>query len=280
VSNRLYLKRCVRTILELRLFGGYRGDIVVIVGDDLKKYVELLETIPLQLLIKYFPDIERSGQISQIMGRAGSSGTEITKGFQYHKLYLFHVWLKNWDRVLYIDSGMRIFNKIQPILDLKTDESLIAHSDSFPEHITSLISQFNVEGFPNTESFVLKVGAIYQDYFQTGVLLYDTKIIDESTFNQLNQFLDEFPNSKTNDQGIVNLWALQKRIWRRLPTEKIGKHYLYDYWERGKNKSFDYLMLKYPQTEGLIPRLCKRLIFEFFWVFFIKLSLKTSLKRA
>ncbi len=36
VTNRKYLRRCLHTVWQLRRFGDYDGDVVVIVGSDLK----------------------------------------------------------------------------------------------------------------------------------------------------------------------------------------------------------------------------------------------------
>ena len=41
------------------------------------------------------------------------------------------------------------------------------------------------------------------DYFQTTIMLYDTKIIENDTYDNL---LIEYPISITNDQGIIALY--------------------------------------------------------------------------
>ena len=274
VSNLLFLKRCLRTVYELRKYGKYRGEVVLVTSPDLKGVFERLQKCPLNIEIVVFPTIDRTAQLSALQGKTGLSGTEISKGFQYHKFHVFQSYFKRWKRILYVDAGMRIFNPIESLLTLKPKNRLFAHSDLFPLKQGSLLSQFNLEGFPETIPGLQNIANQNEDYFQTGLMYFDTDIIKEYTFEFLIELLRKFPNSKTNDQGIINLWALTTHIWAKLPTSKLEKYFLYDYWERGNKKSSDYIALKYPQRESFMKKVIKRIRFELFWILRVNYKLK------
>ena len=96
----------------------------------------------------------------------------------------------------------------------------------------------------NTEYFI-KLNNTYNlniDYFQTGILLYDTNIIENDTFNNLLKLSNEYPISRTNEQGITALYFTNiKPLFKQI---KIHNDYtnFYDYCSRNTN---NYIMLKY-----------------------------------
>lgn len=76
-----------------------------------------------------------------------------------------------------------------------------------------------------------------RDYFQTTVLLYDTIFCSSSTFDALLHLTNEFPISRTNEQGIMNLYFnCGKYHWRQLDLSYLDQHgkrvWLYDYKKR------------------------------------------------
>jgi hypothetical protein len=80
------------------------------------------------------------------------------------------------------------------------------------------------------------------DYFQTTVMLYDTSIITNDTYNSLLALLSEYPICNTNDQGIIALYfTLIMPVFKQLKI-KNDDTYFYDYLSR--NNSYKYIMLK------------------------------------
>ena len=67
----------------------------------------------------------------------------MTKTFQWRKMYVFHSYFKAWRRVLYVDAQMKILKPLDPLWELDTKGSLVAHSDSFPQHEWTLSMQFD-----------------------------------------------------------------------------------------------------------------------------------------
>ena len=265
VSNRAYLKKALTTIFEIRVFGKFLGDVVLIVGDDLKHAVPFLGKSVLGITPLHFADFELDRHVSLITGGAGLSGIEIPKIFQYHKFYCFHEDLRKWDRVLYVDAGMRVLRSIRPMMELDTSGAITAHSDAFPEFVWTLRDQFNFEDFPGKRAELEHLVSLDSDYFQTGVMHFDTAVSDASTVGELLELLGRFPNARTNDQAIINIWALSRGLWKRLPTSPVGGKMLYDFWERPPSTQRDYRMLKYPR--GGTPRghVLAHKFFGFYW---------------
>ena len=80
------------------------------------------------------------------------------------------------------------------------------------------------------------------DYFQTTIMLYDTKIITDDTYNNLLNLLIEYPISITNDQGIIALYFTNiVPVFKQIKTHNDFT-YFYDYLTRNKNNK--YIMLK------------------------------------
>lgn len=265
VCNRAYLKKALTTIIELRTIGRYWGKITLLVGDDLRESIPLLERLILRIRPIYMPDIDRSRQLAAIKNNKGLSGIEISKGFQYHKMYVFHSFFKAYERVLYLDAGMRVMHPIQPILQLDCSKTLRAHSDSFPDYAWTLGGQFNFLDFPEKSVEIAGVVELESDYFQTTLMLYDTSIIEEKTFEYLTTLLDRFPNSRTNEQGIMNLWALPRKLWTPLEVKAGHSRTLYDFHERPPLRPQDYILLKYPRARRLRKHLVSDTIADWYW---------------
>lgn len=269
VTNELHLQRCFLTVWQLRLFGKYMGDIVIIVGDDLKSLIPTISSSILKVKPKYFPELDRSQALKQLRNASGTSEVVLNKPFQFHKIHVFSTFFKQWRKILYLDTKMRVFNPIGPILNLDCENSLVAHSDGYPEFNRTFSSQFNTIEFPELSRRVNRLVSLSNDYFQTGMMLFDTSIISEKTVEELQRMSEIYVNSNTNEQGIINIWAQSRKIWRRLPTLPLSGKLIYDFHEREPHRPQDYLLLKYPRNlkEGLGRKILNKL-FRFYWRIF------------
>ena len=69
------------------------------------------------------------------------------------------------------------------------------------------------------------------DYFQTGVMYFDTRIINDQTKNQIINLVNKYPITKSNEQEILSLYLyLEKKIYKELPS-KIDGYTTYFYWK-------------------------------------------------
>lgn len=234
VCNFRYLDKFFETCKTLIDVGEYDGPIVLIVGNDIN--AEALNKHPFikgnkQILVKHYPDIvfckEVSAKIDQTNTQCGKFGYKL---FQYHKYYLFTPFFKQWRYVFYIDCGAKIYNNIAPILRTVEPNTLLAHSDAYPTYQWKLSGQF-------MEKINMDLDI---DYFQSTIMLFDTNIIEDNTFQQLYELTEKYPVSKTNDQGILNLYFQTK--WKQIVLGDETTYY-YDFCVRQSEKP--YIMTKY-----------------------------------
>jgi len=248
MTNKAYIEKAKVTLNQLRKIGKYKGDIIFLIGNDLKDEIQNHNIENENTIVKYFPDINRSDLVEILKKKLIGDGREITKVFQWHKLHCFDIYFKQWKKCFYIDVGMYIFKPINRILNLDCDNKLIAHSDAYPTYEWKLKSQFDLKHFPNLYKELYDKYDLEIDYFQSGILLYDTNLIEEQTKNNLLELSNKYINSRTNEQGILNIYFnCIKKAWKPIPV-KDGQTYYYDYWERFNLKWHNYIMLKYPKT--------------------------------
>ncbi len=239
---------------------------MVIVGDDLRTTMPAIARSGLGVTPQYFPELDRSEALARAKEAPHTSEVVFTKPFQFHKVHLFDAFFKQWKKVLYVDTKMRVFSPIRPLLELDCENSLIAHSDAFPDYTRTLESQFNTKDFPDLTKEIDALVPLESDYFQTGMILYDTTIISDTTVHEIVNLAHKFVNSNSNEQAIINLWAQARNLWKKLPTSPVEGKLLYDYWEREPSSAEDYLLLKYPRV---IPQSLKRKVaggvFSVYW---------------
>jgi hypothetical protein len=248
VSNKRYIKKTISTINQIRRIGKYFGDIVIIIGNDLKDEIHNIVSPKPNLFIKYFEDIDRSEIIEVLKANPlKGDGREITKTFQWHKLYCFDVYFKKWEKCFYIDAGMNIFKPLTKMLAIDCTNSLLAHSDAYPTYTWKLSSQFDDARFPILNSELNSKFDLTTDYFQSTILLYDSSIIEDNTFHELLSLSKKYINSLTNEQAIMNLYFnSQRKIWRQIPMNDHDTNF-YDFFERAPLTNKNYIMLKYPK---------------------------------
>ena len=235
VCNKNYLQKFSNTLHLLRINGQYNGEVVLIIGDDLKEQETELKN-KYNIKVKYFPDIIFDKEFINNFNSLNRSAHWKIKKFQYHKFYLFDVYFKQWDFIFYLDCGINIFRPIQPILDSKKKNKLLAHNDAYPTYIWKLSNQFD-----NNHHLFKKLEKEYNlniNYFQTTIMLYDTKIINENTYYDLFKLANKYPISRTNDQGIIALfYTTINKKWEQIKMQDDTQYY-YDYMKRNNNKPY------------------------------------------
>ena len=243
ICDKEYFNKFIYTCNQLITNGKYNGNICLVVGDDLNND-ELLNYDFIKnnnITIKYFPNISFSNDFLIVNNNVKTDGRNLSKKFQWHKLHLFNTFFKKWNYIFYIDCGMTIFSDISPIINEVTENTLLAHSDAYPTYEWKLHNQFDKT---NTDFFT-KLDTTFNlniDYFQTGILLYDTKIIQNDTYDNLLKLTMEYPISKTNEQGIMALYFTNiQPLFKQIKTHNEFM-YFYDYLSRNDNNK--YIMLK------------------------------------
>jgi hypothetical protein len=242
VSNQQYFPKFIQTLEQLVTKGNYHGDICLVIGDDLFSHHPLNNPLMLtnHVIVKHFPNLIFPEQFLHFVKKAPHPFCD--KLFQYHKLYLFDSYFKQWETILYIDSGMTIHRDIRPLLNTRKPNKLLAHSDAYPTYERRLYDQFNPK-FPKHFSRLTKQYNLNIDYFQTTMMLYGTRFIQEDTFRNLYNLTLRHPISATNDQGIIALYFTNiVPVWEQIPI-RDEETFFYDWCQRERSES--YIMTKY-----------------------------------
>jgi hypothetical protein len=128
----------------------------------------------------------------------------------------------------------------------------MAHSNPYPNYYGTwkLDHEFELRNEPEiVEKLFKNFDMNVDDYFQTTIMLYDTSIIEPDSVSKLIELMNEYPISNANDQGIINLYYLSIRnLWKAIPI-RDEQGLLYDWWERDNHKCYEYVLVKYPQTD-------------------------------
>ena len=159
----------------------------------------------------------------------GQPNRHINKTFQWHKFNLFDKKLKEWEYIFYLDINMKIHFELNKIFEFKPKNKIFARADGYPEYQWTLDSQFDQTHFL-FKKLIEKYDLSLNNYFQTGILYFDTNLIEERTVKNLINLVETFPISITNEQGIMNLYFIfEKNVYKELP-EKVDDFILYYYW--------------------------------------------------
>lgn len=245
LTNDAYFNKMLYTLNGILRFG-YTDDICIVIGNDLLNSEKLKHPL-LQhknIQIKHFDDIVFSQIFLEKFYSIERCSHWREKIFQYHKFHLFNTFFKQWNYIFYIDSGTSVYGPITPIINIKKTNKILAHSDAYPEYKWDLSTQF-VNTDENFNILKEKYN-VSTDYFQTTIMLYDTCIITDSTYNDLYLLAEECKISKTNDQGIIALYFVCiKQIWEQIPLGDENFWY-YDYMQRNDKRNKPFLLLKTP----------------------------------
>lgn len=241
VTNDAFFDKMLYTLNGI-VSRGYSGDLCVVIGDDLINSEKLKTPALHNVIIKHFPNIKFSDTFIASFNNLDRGNIWKEKIFQYHKFYMFDTFFKQWNYVFYLDSGISVFSALQPILDSAKPDKFLAHSDAYPDHQWKLETQFVAENniFNKLkENFNLNI-----DYPQTTIMLYDTNIIKDDTYNNLVNLAEEYNISKTNDQGIIALYfTCIQPCWEQIQLEN-QETWFYDYLLRPNKCTKPHILLK------------------------------------
>ena len=116
LCDKAYFSKFIYTCNQLITNGKYKGNICLVIGDDLHND-ELLNNDIIKnnnIIIKYFPNISFSNDFLDIQMKMNRPLHWFKKLFQFHKLHLFNTFFKKWDYIFYLDCGINIFFRYIP----------------------------------------------------------------------------------------------------------------------------------------------------------------------
>ena len=212
--------------------GGFFGDIVIITSIFTPTFL-IRSTYGKNVSILRFKKIKFPKKITETLNSNNTNGQpnrNINKYYQWHKLHIFDKKIKKWNYIFYLDINMSIHGDLSELFKEAPLNKLLARADSYPQYDRTLSSQFD----ENSETFKRlceKYDLDITNYFQTGLLFFDTSIIDKNTKKELVELAIKYPCTITNEQAIFNLYFIfEKKLYQELPVE-IGKTISYFYWK-------------------------------------------------
>jgi hypothetical protein len=117
ITDKKYFNKAKITIKDLRIKGNWTGPIVVATIDfDLNKnFIDYYGITEVK-----FPSIDKSEMFEKIGPNGFTDGDkrEINKINQWEKLHIFDEYFTQWERVVYLDAGLRIFEDVKYLLEL------------------------------------------------------------------------------------------------------------------------------------------------------------------
>ena len=258
VTDKSYLYKTYVTINDLRTAGKWKGEIAIITIDfdldeNYKQENNIIEVkFPLidkiQLLEKIGPD-----------GFANSDKRELHKLNQWEKLHIFDDYFLNWERVVFLDAGLRVLDDVSVLLELDCTNCILAPNDASPNYREDQIFKYQLST-DNEEIFNLVKNdfgdsILNSQYMLNCMWMYDTNILKICNKTQLIEAMNTYTLCKTNEMGIMNLlFHFKYKLWREFPLKASNGKYLFEWCEL--NHSFyttwrDYCFLKYPVTISL-----------------------------
>lgn len=252
LCDQSYVDKAKQTISEVRTVGQWAGDCVLIAVDCSVPDSFEVSSLPTESLLRAYAEFPFQG----------GDGRHLTRLAQWNKLYAFHPYFRKWDRVLFLDAGMRILSPIQPILDLDCTGRLMAPDDSlYPENpevrFHRLVDPGNGPAY-TTLLQEITPDALQSRYFLNGIFLYDTALLDQIPMTELVEAMNRYPIARCNEMTIMNLvFAIRHKVWTPMPKQ-IGGLYPFGYNESGQNGTpghwRDFVCMKYPFWTP--PRVC------------------------
>jgi len=245
VANLPYFGNFITTLIQLHDVGKYQGPVVLIAGDDLYNTDHLNNNPNIKkynVTVINFKNIEKTlneetkNKIVEYYTAGGKKNYNWGFGC-FNKFYLFNKYFKQFKYILYLDTGVKIYRPIWDMFLLAKKGKILAHHDDFPKYHWSLSDKFrNIEPYISdlSKEFDIKT----KHYFQTTIMLYDTSIINDDTFDNIIKLVEKYPMSQNGDQEYISLYFHQvTKQMEQITIKKNDNYYYYDYYQRyGVNK--------------------------------------------
>lgn len=259
LTDQGYYSKAKRTIMDIRSRGEWREEIVLItIGFDAHiNFLDYYDVTPLRM-----EHIDTSGLLKAYETHPllpTSDHREIKKLTQWDKFYVFHEYFKKWDRVIFLDAGLRVFHPIEHLARIPCDGLILAPDDAPPYDLTKRFG-----GIIETNRNLQVVERLFEEYspdifekryFLNCIWMYDTSLLSKVSLQDLIDAMNKYPICRCNEMTIMNLlFTFKHRLWRPFP-EYCTDHRLrlFGWTERDRDYGLhtswrDFCFLKYPST--------------------------------
>jgi hypothetical protein len=248
-----YWEKAKKTILQLRGAGEWNGN-VVLISVDFHPDTEFMKAYDVQ---EYFVHhINTDNLVKQLQEhpiKRMQDDRQFKKLTQWDKLYAFHPFFKQWERIVFLDAGIHIFNNVDALLSLPWRHKLLAPDDSGPyDNKNRFRCQLDIDANVNVANTLFKIwpkDILDQKYFLNCIFVYDTALQDMVSFQELVNAMNTYPICLCNEMGIMNLiFTFTLNVWSPFPVQVDGK-YLFGWCQldfHGCPSTSQFHFIKYP----------------------------------
>ena len=252
-----YLDKAIRTIRDIRGVGQWRGEITLItvgftLDEEIKKRYSITTTS--------FPSIATDSLLSYLRSNPFTvptcDGREFKKCTQWEKLHVFDRFFFQWERVIFVDAGLRLLDSVENLLSLEWRGRFVAPDDTWNDESKRFRCQLEL---PKNEKYLEVLQSTYgsildEKYFLNCIFIFDTSLLTVESKEEMVMIMNMFPLWRTNEMGVMNVFfTFSLKVWSPFPMIAKNGKYLFDWCEynRPSTKWYNYCGLKYPVT---LPR--------------------------
>lgn len=242
-----YFHRAQQTVKDLRTRGKWDGAIVLITVDFVPDSDYLISN---NVRVICFPRFNTSAYVDKIRASPftvpTNDGRELKKLAQWEKLHAFDPYFNAWERVVWVDAGLRILDDVKYILEVDWRGKFVCPDDTAGKShrfdaALEMVKQPAALAELQTKYDVVLTG----NYFLNCFWIYDT-----SLGIKVEEFLPllEYPVWRHNEMGVMNaLIHFKKRLWTPMPLEASNGKILFAWSDFDYNKNWtEFVAIKYP----------------------------------
>jgi hypothetical protein len=258
LTDQGYFQKAKRTIIDVRSRGEWTGELVLItVGFDApQNFLDYYRILPFRV-----EHIDTSSMVQQYRDnpiRPTCDGREFGKLTQWDKFYVFHTFFRSWDKVIYLDAGLRVLDSISYLADLPCTNVIMAPDDASPYD-----NDKRFGGIIETDRHPVVVERLWKEYapsilkeryFLNCIWMYDTSLLSRVSFQDLVDTMNKYPICRCNEMTVMNLlFTFQHRVWKPFPEWVAnGRKRLFGWTENDRDDGAtswrDFCFMKYPFT--------------------------------
>jgi hypothetical protein len=260
VTDSSYFHKARRTIIDVRSKGEWKGDLVVISIDfDLpQNFIDYYSIRPYK--VKHIDTSSILEKYKKNPIRPTCDNREFSKLYQWDKFYVFDSWFLQWKRVIYLDAGLRVLDKLDYLMELDCKDCFMAPDDaaSYDEN-KRFGGIIETDRHPDIVSNLFKEfspSILNERYFLNCIWMYDTSILHRIHITDFIELMNTYPICRCNEMTIMNLLLTYRyHLWKPFPEYCMSdsKKRLFGWTEHDRNYGShttwrNFCLLKYPST--------------------------------